>query len=111
MPLEPPPRRKTEGVPFEKETTHGSDRPRNGSVYWRPLGPLLEVTVYPLLYGQYLLCTGRRDKDSWQVGYHYPDLQSAWRAAEDWDGKADPGYGWIREVRMNEDRLIEERNL
>lgn len=109
MPLEPPPRgNKRDGIPFEKETTHGADKPRIASTYWRPLGPLREVTLYKLLFGQYLLTTGRRDKDAWQIGYYYPDFQSGWRAAEAWDGIADPGFGWIRKVTMSEQRMIEE---
>lgn len=96
------------GIPFEKETTHGAERARNGSLYWRPLGPLLEITVYPLLFGQVILVTGRRDKDAWQRGYYYPDLQSGWRAAEAWDGEGDPGFGFVKKVTMNEKRMIEE---
>lgn len=84
------------GKPFEKEVTIGGDTPRKGSIYWRPLNLLREVTVFPLLFGAALLTTGRRDKDYWEVGYDYPDVQSAFRAAEDWDGEGDPGYGWIK---------------
>jgi hypothetical protein len=84
------------GKPFEKETTVGGDTPRRESLYWRPLGPLREVTLYPLLFGQTRLTTGRRDKDYWEVGYDYPDYQSGWRAAEEWDGVGEPMTGWIR---------------
>lgn len=83
---------------WDKETTVGGDTPRKGSVYWRPLGPLVEITLYPLLFGVYLLTVGRRDKDSWAIGYHYPDYQSGFRAAEEWDGKGDPGHGWIKKL-------------
>lgn len=107
MPPRPEPyrRKPKNGKPFEKETTHGADEPRNGSLYWRPLNALREVTLYPLLFGQVLLCTGRRDRDYWETGYYYPDVQSGWRAAEDWDGVGDPGYGHIKKVRMDEDRI------
>lgn len=95
------------GVPFEGEGTIGSG-PRLGSEYWRELNHLQEITVYPLLFGQYLLCTGRRDRDYWETGYFYPDFSSAMSAADDWDGKGDPGYGWIKHVTMDERRKIED---
>lgn len=84
------------GKPFDKETTVGSDTPRKGSVYWRPLGPLREITVYELLFGTYRLTVGRRDRDSWEFGYDYPDWNSGFRAAEAWDGVGEPMTGWIK---------------
>lgn len=81
---------------WSKETTVGKNKGRKGSIYWRPLGPLREITLFPLLFGSYLLTTGRRDQDSWAIGYDYPDFQSGLRAAEEWDGVGDPGHGWIK---------------
>lgn len=95
------------GVPFEKEVTLDGSR-RLGSAYHRFLNHLYEVTVYPLMFGQYLLATGRRDRDYWETGYYYPDFSSAMSAADDWDGKADPGHGWIKHVTMDERRKIED---
>jgi hypothetical protein len=95
------------GIPFEGETTLRGNR-RNGSAYNRFLNHLYEVTVYPLMFGQYLLTTGRRDRDYWEDGYYYPDFSSAMSAGDDWDGKADPGHGWIRHVTMDERRKIED---
>jgi len=97
--------------PYEGETTHGDNQPRKGSIYWRPIGPLREVTLYPLLFGSARLTTGRRDQDSWVYAYDYPDEQSGFRAAEDWDGDSDPGYGWIRKLEMGKDRVEREVKL
>jgi hypothetical protein len=109
---EPPSDRKKaevrKGVPYAGELTIGAEGPRLASVYWRELNVLYEVTVYPLLFGQYLLCTGRRDRDYWETGYYYPDFSSAMSAADDWDGKADPGHGWIKHVSMDARRKIED---
>lgn len=95
------------GVPFEGEVTLDGTR-RRGSDYWRPLNHLQEVVVYPLLFGQYLLCTGRRDRDYWEDGYYYPDFSGAMSAADDWDGKGDPGHGWIKYVTIDEHRKLED---
>jgi hypothetical protein len=110
MPLEPPPqgRQKRNGIPFTKEVTVGSDEGRRGALYWRPVSHITEITLYPLLWGQTLLVFGRRDKDAWQTGYYYPDHQSGWRAAEEWDGSGDPGYGWVKKVSWDEKRMEEE---
>lgn len=96
------------GIPFEGEVTIGEGNPRLGSSYWRELNHLYEVTVYPLLFGQFLLCTGRRDRDYWETGYYYPDFSSAMSAADDWDGKEDPGHGWINRATMDERRKIDD---
>ncbi len=79
-----------------KETTTGGWNPRSESLYWYPLNMLQEIVVYPLLFGQARLVRGRRDKDSWEVGYDYPDVPSAMKAAGQWNGKDDPGYGWVQ---------------
>ncbi len=79
-----------------KETTTGGWFPRNGSLYWYPLNMLQEIVVYPLLFGQARLVRGRRDKDSWEVGYDYPDIPTAMKAAGQWDGQGDPGFGWLQ---------------
>lgn len=95
------------GIPFEKETTlDGSTR--RGSVYHRFLNYLYEVTVYPLMFGQYILTTGRRDRDYWEEGYYYPDFSSAMSAADDWDGKADPGHGYVKHVSLDSRRKLED---
>lgn len=96
------------GIPVEGETTLGTTGPRVGSEYWRPLNMLYEVTVYPLLFGQFLLVKGRRDRDYWEVGYYYPDFSSAMSAADDWDGSADPGHGWINKRTTNARQEIED---
>lgn len=96
------------GVPFEGETTLAGNN-RVGSAYWRTLNHLYEITVYPLFFGQYLLCTGRRDRDYWEDGYYYPDFSSAMSAADDWDGKGDPGHGWVRHTTMDEHRKLEDQ--
>lgn len=96
------------GVPFEGETTLGANGRRIASTYWRALNHLEEVTVYELMFGQYLLCTGRRDRDYWADGYYYPDFSSAMTAADDWDGKGDPGHGWVRHVSIDEHRKLED---
>lgn len=85
-------------APFEKETTTGEWKPRSGSIYWYPLGPLYEMTVYPMLFGMARITLGRRDRDGWDVAWDYPDHMSACQAAENWDGKDDPPPGWIRKV-------------
>lgn len=95
------------GIPFEKETTIDGSR-RNGAAYHRFLNLLYEITVYPLLFGQFILTTGRRDRDYWETGYYYPDFSSAMSAADDWDGKSDPGHGWIKHVTMDERRKIDD---
>lgn len=105
------PRASTRAKPFEKETTVGSTTGRNGALYWRPLGPLLEVTLYPLLWGAARLTFGRRDKDAFIVGYDYVDHQSGLRAAEEWDGKGEPPHGPVRKVAMDEKRRIQELEL
>lgn len=86
----------------EMETTHGGWNPRKDSLYWYPLNMVEEIVVYPLLYGQARLVRGRRDTDSWQVGYDYPDRASALKAAGSWDGKSDPGFGWVRKYDEEE---------
>jgi hypothetical protein len=78
------------------ETTIGGWKPREGSLYWYPLNMIQEITVYPLLFGQARLVRGRRDKDHWEVGYDYPDVPTAMKAAGQWDGKGDPGFGWLK---------------
>lgn len=82
----------------EKETTHGGNVPRKGSLYWYPLNAIEELVLYPELFGQALLVRGRRDTDNWIVGYRYADTTNAWKAAEKWDGHSDPGHGWIRKL-------------
>lgn len=99
--------RREKGIPVEGEVTLDGSR-RAGSAYHRFLNHLYEITVYPLLFGQYLLCTGRRDRDYWETGYYYMDFSSAMSAADDWDGKTDPGHGYIRHVTMDERRKIED---
>lgn len=99
--------RAAKGIPFEGETTLAGNK-RNGSVYWRPLNVLQEVTVYELMWGQYLVCIMRRDRDYWERGYYYPDMSSALTAADDWDGHGDPKPGWIRKATMDERRRIED---
>lgn len=96
------------GVPYEGETTLAGNN-RAGSAYWRALNHLQEVVVYPLFFGQYLLCTGRRDKDYWEEGYYYPDFSSAMSAGDDWDGKGDPGHGWVRHVTLDEHRKLQDK--
>lgn len=81
---------------FEKETTTGGWNPRIGSLYWYPLNMVQEITVYPLLFGQARLVRGRRDEDSWEIGYDYPDVPTAMKAAGQWDGQRDPGFGWVK---------------
>lgn len=85
-----------------KEKTLGEWKPRSGSLYWYPLNALEEITVYPLLWGQARLVRGRRDDDSWEIAYDYADRKSAIRAAEDWDGTADPEHGWIKKLEPSE---------
>lgn len=91
---------------FKKETTHGGWNPRAGSLYWYPLSLLREITVYPLLFGQARLVTGRRDDDRWDLGYDYPDVASAMKAAGEWDGESDPGHGWVRKLDASEHGVV-----
>jgi hypothetical protein len=87
------------GEPFEeKETTYGEFKPRHGSLYWYPLTPMIEIVVYPLLFGAARMVRGRRDRDQWQLAYDFPDVTTAVKAAEQWDGKSDPGHGWTRKI-------------
>lgn len=87
----------TDGLP-EKETTIGEWKPRNGSLYWYPMNVLQEITVYPNLFGQARLVRGRRDDDTWEIAYDYPNVKSAIEAAEAWDGRGNPGHGWIKKI-------------
>lgn len=90
--------------PNKKQTTHGGWIPRDGSIYWYPMDMLHEIVVYPLAFGQARLVRGRRDNDEgvWEVGFDYPDRASALRAAGQWDGKGDPGYGYVRSYEEGE---------
>lgn len=98
-------RRAKKAAQEEIETTTGGWNPRKGSLYWYPMNLVQEVVVYPLLFGQARLVRGRRDRDSWEVGYDYPDVPTAMKAAGQWDGKGDPGFGWVKkhEVESEDD--------
>lgn len=79
-----------------KETTIGGWLPRAGCLYWYPLNVLEDITVYPLLFGGARMVKGRRDDDTWEIGYDYPDRPTAIVAAEKWNGQGDPGHGWLK---------------
>lgn len=87
---------------WAKETTVGGWTPRAGSLYWYPLNALEEITVYPLLFGQARVVRGRRDDDTWEIGYDYADRPTAIKAAEQWDGQGDPGFGWTKKHEASE---------
>jgi hypothetical protein len=81
-----------------KETTIGEWKSRSGSLYWYPINVVQEICVYPLLFGQARLVRGRRDDDTWEVAYDYPNVKSAIEAAEEWNGHGDPGHGHIKKI-------------
>ena len=89
-------------TPGEKETTIGGWIPRAGCLYWYPLNTLEEITVYPLLFGGARIVRGRRDDDTWEIGYDYPDHPTAIAAAEKWNGRDDPGHGWLKKLDPSE---------
>lgn len=61
---------------------------RPGAAYWKPLADGREVTVYSTLHGGGKLCVGpMADPTGFDDGFVYPELQSAIKAAHDWDSE------------------------
>jgi len=57
---------------------------RPGSLWHYHLPEGREIVVYPLLYGEARLCTGRIDRDGWERAFDYKTTEEAIRAAEAW---------------------------
>jgi hypothetical protein len=60
------------------------DERRAGSIFHYHLPNGREIVVYPLLYGEARLCTGRIDRDHFERGYDYRTTQEALDAALAW---------------------------
>lgn len=57
-----------------------------------------EICIYPLLFDEFRLCTGRIDSDSWEKAYDYGTYEDAELAAMRWTDTEQPPPGpWIRE--------------
>lgn len=73
------------------------DESRVGSLFHYHLPDGREIVVYPLLFGEARLCTGRIDSDSWQRGFDYPSARDAIDAAYAWTRpEEDPPGNFIR---------------
>lgn len=69
------------------------DGARVGSIFHYHLPDGHEIVVYPLLFGEALLCTGRIDRDQYERGYHYRSVQEATDAALAWIDTTQPPPG------------------
>lgn len=82
---------------FERKPGIGDDAERNGSIFHYHLPEGREIVVYPLLFGEAVLCTGRIDRDSWEHGYYFRTRQAAVDAAMAWtDTTEAPPGDWYK---------------
>lgn len=73
------------------------DEERVGSLWHYHLPGGEEIVIYPLLYGEARLCTGRIDRDHWDRAYDYKTPEEAIAAAEAWvDTEQEPPGQHIR---------------